>query len=71
MKKLLLLSLALGLLSFSPTTSNYSVKPNFEKNKSNVNCKYGQCKATAKSTGKQCKHCVSNRGDSYCWQHNK
>ena len=32
-------------------------------------CKYGQCMATAKSTGKRCKHCVSNRGDRYCWQH--
>ena len=34
-----------------------------------VNCKYGQCQATAKSTGQQCKHCVSNPGDRYCWQH--
>ena len=32
-------------------------------------CKYGQCMATAKSTGERCKHCVSNRGDKYCWQH--
>lgn len=32
-------------------------------------CHYGQCQATAASTGKQCKHCVSNPGDSYCWQH--
>lgn len=32
-------------------------------------CKYGQCMATAKSTGKRCKHCVSNSGDRYCWQH--
>jgi hypothetical protein len=35
----------------------------------NVNCKYGQCHATAKSTGMQCKHCVSNLGDRFCWQH--
>lgn len=34
-----------------------------------LECKYGQCKATAKSTGKRCKHCVSNDGDKYCWQH--
>jgi hypothetical protein len=32
-------------------------------------CKYGQCQAIAKSTGKQCRHCVSNYGDLYCWQH--
>ncbi|WP_338769866.1 hypothetical protein WAF17_10730 [Bernardetia sp. ABR2-2B] len=34
-----------------------------------LDCKYGQCKATAKSTGKQCKHCVSNSGENYCWQY--
>lgn len=32
-------------------------------------CKYDQCHATAKSTGKRCKHCVSNYGDRNCWQH--
>jgi hypothetical protein len=32
-------------------------------------CKNGQCQATAKSTGKQCKHCVSNAGDKFCYQH--
>ena len=32
-------------------------------------CHYGQCNAIAKSTGLQCKHCVSNPGDLYCWQH--
>lgn len=32
-------------------------------------CKYGQCNATAKSTGKRCLHCVSNSGDRNCWQH--
>lgn len=36
-----------------------------------LECKYAQCKATAKSTGKRCKHCVSNEGDEYCWQHKK
>lgn len=30
---------------------------------------YGQCQAIAKSTGKRCKHGVSNPGDIYCWQH--
>ena len=32
-------------------------------------CKYGQCHGIAKSTGKRCKHCVSKRGDRYCYQH--
>lgn len=32
---------------------------------------YGQCQAIAKSTGEQCKHGVSNKGDKYCWQHKK
>lgn len=35
----------------------------------NIECKYGQCQATAKSTGKRCRHCVSNAGDITCWQH--
>jgi|TARA_R110000751_G_scaffold301415_5_gene413826 hypothetical protein len=34
-----------------------------------VECTYGQCHAKAKSTGKRCKHCVSNKGDKNCWQH--
>lgn len=34
-----------------------------------VECRYDQCHATAKSTGKRCKHCVSNEGDVFCWQH--
>jgi hypothetical protein len=32
-------------------------------------CKWDQCHATAASTGQRCKHCVSNEGDLYCWQH--
>lgn len=34
-----------------------------------VECKYRQCNATAKSTGKRCKHCVSKKTDYQCWQH--
>ena len=34
-----------------------------------LECKYDQCHAIAKSTEKRCKHCVSNEGDLYCWQH--
>jgi hypothetical protein len=32
-------------------------------------CQYDQCHAIAKSTGQRCKHCVSNYGDLYCYQH--
>jgi hypothetical protein len=34
-----------------------------------LECNYGQCNAIAKSTNERCKHCVSNEGDLYCWQH--
>jgi hypothetical protein len=34
-----------------------------------LECRHGQCNATAASTGKRCLHCVSNAGDLYCWQH--
>ena len=58
------LSLVFVLGSFVNYTSTSSSNT-FET----YDCKYGQCLATAKSTGKRCKHCVSNRGDKYCWQH--
>ena len=35
----------------------------------NAACKHGQCYATAASTGNRCLHCVSNAGDTYCYQH--
>lgn len=68
MKKILLLLLIpLLLSSFSTniTSENNTFTLDFEL----IECKYGQCKATAKSTGNRCKHCVSNEGDSNCWQH--
>jgi hypothetical protein len=34
-----------------------------------LKCQYGQCQANAKSTGVQCKHCVSSIGDKFCYQH--
>lgn len=34
-------------------------------------CHFGQCNATAKSTGRRCRTCVSIYGDTYCWHHNK
>jgi hypothetical protein len=57
----------LSLLSFTSIDNNQL--ENQQATFSTVECKYNQCKAIAKSTEKQCKHCVSNKGDSYCWQH--
>ena len=65
MKNILIaLVLATSLVSFNPINKvvNSSAKIVLA-------CKFGQCQATAKSTGKQCKHCVSNDGDTYCFQH--
>lgn len=65
-------NLLIGLLI---TTTVFIFKPInnrlFSKRNSTefVACKFGLCQATAKSTGKQCKHCVSNDGDKYCYQH--
>ncbi|MQP25150.1 hypothetical protein GFJ94_08740 [Flavobacterium sp. LMO8] len=67
MKKILLYSLFLGLLSFS--TLNLERSENKTTRTNVVSCKHGQCKAIAKSTKKQCKNCVSKRGDSYCSRH--
>lgn len=39
------------------------------QNVENIECKYSQCQGIAKSTGNRCKHCVSNSGDKYCYQH--
>ena len=74
MKKLIFSTIALGFLAISTMSLTTVVN---EKQQSNLNldqietsaCKHGQCHATAKSTGKRCLHCVSNKGDMYCWQH--
>lgn len=70
MKKLLIslgVLLTLGLSSFtvnvSQDTSTYTAP------EESYECNYGQCQATAKSTGNRCKHCVSNSGDRFCYQH--
>ena len=65
-KTLILLALPLLLLGF-----NHSNIPNDYATtlSESLECKYSQCQAIAKSTGNQCKHCVSNKGDLYCWQH--
>lgn len=62
--------LGLGILSlFSFTSIDNSQLEIQQGTYYTVDCNYSQCQATAKSTGNQCKHCVSNDGDSYCWQH--
>lgn len=68
MKKIALLSiLALGLWSFNADSS--TIKKPEKQQTTSATCKFGQCKGTAKSTGKRCKHCVSKSGDKYCYQH--
>jgi hypothetical protein len=70
-KHLLKLGIALTLMIVGISTTSFE-KPasqSTSQNQEMLKCHYGQCKATAKSTGKQCRHCVSNEGDSYCWQH--
>lgn len=72
MKKFVLLILMLGLFSFTPMSFDKSETRTSVKKSEKVvssDCRFGQCQATAKSTGKQCKHCVSEKGDLYCWQH--
>ena len=75
MKKILFLSLiTAGLLSFTTIkeVKHHKVTNSITKvsHTNSLDCTYGQCQAIAKSTGKQCQHCVSNSGDLYCWQHN-
>ncbi len=53
-------ALVLGTTTFALTRTKADVQ---------ANCRYGQCQAIAKSTGQQCKHCVSNPGDAFCWEH--
>jgi hypothetical protein len=57
---------AFGAFSFS--TDIKTNLNNIEVSESAA-CRFSQCTATAKSTGQRCKHCVSNAGDSKCWQH--
>lgn len=67
MKKILLgLGLGLTLLGGMSTTS----VNNSDSAKEEVEgCRYGQCIAIAKSTGRRCRACVSNAYDSYCGWH--
>lgn len=68
MKNLFLVVLLFGT-SFSFAGTNKILKTSFSINKNSVECRFSQCQATAKSTGKQCLHCVSNSGDKFCYQH--
>lgn len=68
MKKILLAVLLLGT-TITLTDARNSYKNSFSVKKNLIECRYGQCQATAKSTGQQCKHCVSNSGDKFCYQH--
>lgn len=66
MKRILALVFVLGLVALSPS---YQPVQSVEMTEVAMECHHGQCQATAKTTGKRCKHCVSNAGDRYCWQH--
>ncbi len=57
-----------GVYSFANSNDHHPQRTTVEETVS-MTCKYDQCRATAKSTGQRCRHCVSNYGDSYCWQH--
>lgn len=61
---LTLLVLTGSFVKIERTSNSYKIEENLA-----MKCKYGQCTAIAKSTGKTCKHCVSNSGDKYCYQH--
>jgi hypothetical protein len=65
-KILILLAIPLLLLGFTHSRISNDYDTTL---KDALECKFSQCQAIAKSTGNQCKHCVSNKGDLYCWQH--
>lgn len=71
MKKIIFASsIVIGLILTSFTTLNSTLNSQEAPIENNsVGCYYGQCHATAASTGRRCRHCVSNEGDWYCWQH--
>lgn len=67
MKKLILLGIlavtsvcAINLSGFAETRNNQATWT--------PGCTYGQCSATAKSTGERCRNCCQE-GSSYCWSH--
>ena len=74
MKKLIK-KVLIGSFLICTSVMMYSFSTTKEISNSNLHqeqptdCRYGQCGATAASTGNRCLHCVSNAGDSYCYQH--
>ena len=68
-KLLVVFGLAVTVLFANP--SYVSTTTNLVLVQASHDCNYGQCQAIAKSTKKQCKHYVSNKGDLHCWQHKK
>ena len=73
MKKFLVISSLLLVTSFSlfQLNANNEQLAILTENEVNteVACKYRQCNATAVSTGKTCRHCVSKSTHYQCWQH--
>jgi len=67
--KLVFTFLVIGLLSLNGQSILPELSAQEQTENDDYECRYGQCHATAKSTGRRCKHCVSNPGDYYCWQH--
>ena len=67
MKKIIfILLIALSTMSFLSIEDNQTIQ---NERIETIECKYRQCNATAKSTGKRCKHCVSKSTDYQCYQH--
>ena len=75
MKKLIFSTIAIGILAITSTVLSSDVNRRAQdasfsnQSEESSACKHGQCHATAASTGYRCLHCVSNAGNSYCWQH--
>lgn len=68
-KVFFILVFALSTMSFLPIQDIQDIQEIQNERIENVECKYRQCNATAKSTGKRCKHCVSKSSDYQCYQH--
>jgi hypothetical protein len=69
LRKIIIISVGAMLLttySFTNTVQSSGVET---VNETCYSCQFDQCHAIAKSTGQRCKHCVSNNGDLYCYQH--
>jgi len=62
----LIAAIAISGLTLSNTST--TPQPNSKSESSVAACQYGQCSATAKSTGQRCKNC-NQRGSSTCWSH--